>query len=375
MVGSFPRPRWLIEAFEKSEKTELRGPDLDEYVNDAVKLTLKEQESAGLDVITDGEQRRSSFVSFVGQRIPGFKLVRITDLNPNAKEVMKKYGAELTLWRAVADNYVRDSTLAADELEFTKKFTSRPIKVTLPSPYLLMWETWHSDISKPFYDDPEGLAEDCVKVVRNEILRLRDGGAAFVQLDEPMLGDLVEASEGEPDRYRKVAGALYGQKYRGFKNEVCLARDLVNETVKGIDGVKLGMHLDRWPRRDSPYYGVGYEKLLPEVLDIKVKQYVLEYSSPDSGDPTKFLEHLPSDREIGLGVIGVINRQVEDPADVAGKVERITKIVDPNRIWLNPDCGFAPGMYRTFPRSVAFEKVKSMVGAAHILREKYGEGS
>ncbi len=296
-------------------------------------------------------------------------------MNSRAKEIMKKYGAQLTLWRAVANDYVRDSTLAVDELEFAKKFTSKPIKVTLPSPYLLMWETWHSDISKPYYQEPEGLAQDCVKVVRNEILRLRDGGAAFIQLDEPMLGDLVEASESEPDRYRKVAGALYGQKYRGFKNEVCLARDLVNEAVKGIDGVRLGIHLDRWPTRDSPYCGIGYEKLLPEVLEVKVKQYVLEYSAPDSGDPAKFVEHLPSDREIGIGVIGVINRKIEDPANVAARVEQITKFVDPERIWLNPDCGFAPGMYRSFPRGVAFEKIRSMVSAANLLRKKYGEGS
>ena len=75
VVGSFPRPRWLIEAFEKFNRGELSKEELDEYLDDAVKLTVKEEELAGLDVITDGEQRRTSFVSFVAQKIPGFKLV------------------------------------------------------------------------------------------------------------------------------------------------------------------------------------------------------------------------------------------------------------------------------------------------------------
>jgi 5-methyltetrahydropteroyltriglutamate--homocysteine methyltransferase len=81
VVGSFPRPRWLIEAFDKFNRGELSKEELDEYLDDAVKLTVKEEELAGLDVITDGEQRRTSFVSFVAQKIPGFKLVYVTDIN------------------------------------------------------------------------------------------------------------------------------------------------------------------------------------------------------------------------------------------------------------------------------------------------------
>ncbi|MFB6469671.1 MAG: cobalamin-independent methionine synthase II family protein [Vulcanisaeta sp. AZ3] len=372
VVGSFPRPKWLIETFDKFNKGELSKEEFDELVDDAVKLTIKEEELTGLDVITDGEQRRTSFVSFVGQKIPGFKLVYITQLNPNALDIIKQLKAQITYWRAVPVEEIRDSVIALDEFQFTKSTTTRRIKVTLPSPYLIMWETWHHELSKQVYPRPEDLAEAYSKVLRQEIIRLRDAGVDFIQLDEPMLGDLVEATEDKPDRYRRVLELIHGQKYRGFKNELYLARDLVNETIKGIDGVRIGMHMDRWPNPDSPFYGQGFERLAPEVFDVKVKQYVLEYASPGSGDPAKFVSMMPSDKEIGLGSIDVRNPQIEDPQTVVARVERIVKVIDPKRIWINPDCGFAPGMYRKFERRIAFSKIRSMVEAARILRQKYG---
>lgn len=370
VVGSFPRPKPLIDAFASFERGELGAEALEAQLQDAVRDTIQKEESAGLDVITDGEQRRSSFVAFVGQKIPGFRLVHVTKLNAHAREIMEEHKAQLTLWRAIAVDRIRPVPIAADELAFAKTLATRPLKVTLPSPYLLMWETWHAERSRASYLHPEDLAADCVPLIREEILRLRAAGAAFVQLDEPMVGDLVEADADKPDRYRRVAERIHGQRYRGFRNELALARDLINETVHGVAGVRIGMHLDRWPNPDSPHYGEGYERLLPYVLDVKVQQYVLEYASPGSGDPKRFVEHLPSDREIGLGVVDVRNRAVEDPSVIVARVERILGLVDPERVWLNPDCGFAPGMHRTFPRDVAFEKLRSMVSAARRLRTR-----
>lgn len=367
VVGSLPRPRWLKDAFEKAKSGEMKAEQYTEFLDDAVKLTIKEQEMAGIDVITDGEQRRVSFVSFVGQTIPGFSLVHISEINPNAVRIMKEQNAPITYWRAVAAGTIRDAPIAVRELEFTRSVTEKPVKVTLPSPYLVMWEAWDAKFSKPYYRRPEDLAADYVKIARREIARLRDAGAAFVQLDEPMLGDLVEAGK-EPDRYRKFIGLIHGQKYRGFNDELSLGRDLMNEAVKGISGVRIGMHMDRWPVKGSPNWGIGYERLLPDVMDIKVKQYVLEYASEGSGDPAKFIEQMPSDKEIGLGVVDVTDPRIESPKTIAERAMRAAKHLDPERIWLNPDCGFAPGMFRKFERRTAFLKLGSMAEAAKILR-------
>ncbi|MFN3804515.1 MAG: cobalamin-independent methionine synthase II family protein [Pyrobaculum sp.] len=371
VVGSWPRPSWLIEAFERLERGQLERQLFDQYLDDAVKLAIKDQEEAGLDVITDGEQRRTSFVAFVGQKLRGFKVVRVEELHPDAREIMKRHKAPLTLWRPVIAGYIEDSVLAVDEVQYARRVTSRPLKVTLPSPYLAMWESWHHKISSPYYPRPEDAAEAYVKVLRGEIARLIEAGVAFIQLDEPMLGDLVEAEGDKPDRYKQVASELYGQRYRGLRDEIQLAVDLVNETVRGYTtAVRIGMHLDRWPAEDSPV--VGYERLAPQVFDIKVRQYVVEYKHPRMGSPEEFAKILPSDKEIGLGSIDVRDpRRVEAVEEVVAHVERVVRYVDPTRIWLNPDCGFAPGMYRAFPRAVALEKLKTMVKAAKALRERY----
>ncbi len=235
---------------------------------------------AGVDVITDGEQRRSSFVSFVGDKIPGFKVMHITELNPRAMEILKDNKVQLTYARAVVSEELRDSVIARDEFEKARRYSKKPFKVTLPAPYLVMWESWHSKHSRDAYPTPEEFAHAYAKLLRNEVLRLKEAGVSFIQLDEPMLGDLTEAGD-KPDRYRRVFNELYGQKYRGFKAELKLAVELLNEVTKGVGGVRIGVHMDRWPNKDSPYFDLGYERFLPELLETRTSQWVLEYTCYD----------------------------------------------------------------------------------------------
>ncbi|MDG7010809.1 MAG: cobalamin-independent methionine synthase II family protein [Nitrososphaerota archaeon] len=370
VVGSFSRPRDLIEASKKRAKGEIPQAELDVQLERATEATIRGEEEAGLDVITDGEQRRSSFVSFVGDKIPGFKVMHITELNPDAMEILKRNKVQLTYMRAVVTEELRDAVIAADEFEKARRYSKKPFKVTLPAPYLVMWESWHRTHSEGAYPTPEDFGYAYAKLLRNEVGRLRDAGVSFVQLDEPMLGDLTEAGD-KPDRYRNVFRELYGQEYRGFKEELKLAVDMLNEVVKGVSGVKIGVHMDRWPNKDSPYFDQGYERFLPELLEARTSQWILEYTSQGTGDPAKLVKEFPDGVEIGLGVISVQNYEVESPEQVVARAERVIGSIEPERIWLNPDCGFAPGMFRTFPREIAFAKLKSMTEAAGILRKKY----
>ena len=370
VVGSFSRPRELIEATKKHATGELSKAELDAQLERATESTIRGEEEAGLDVITDGEQRRSSFVSFVGDKIPGFKVMHITQLNPQAMDILKANKVQLTYMRAVVTEELKDSVIARDEYEAARKYSKKPFKVTLPAPYLVMWESWHKTVSKDAYPTPEDFGHAYAKLLRKEVLRLKDAGVSFVQIDEPMLGDLTEAGD-KPDRYRRVFNELYGQQYRGFKEELNLAVELLNEVIKGVDGVRIGVHMDRWPNKDSPYFDQGYERFLPELLETKTNQFILEYTSPGTGDPAKLVAEFPKDLEIGLGVISVQNYEVETPEKVVERVKRITGHIEPERIWLNPDCGFAPGMFRTFPRDVAFAKLRSMTKAAEVLRREY----
>lgn len=370
VVGSFPRSRELIDATRKRSKGELGQAEYSTLIEGATKSIVSQEEEAGLDVITDGEQRRSSFVSFVGEKIPGFKVMHITQLNPDAMEVLRRNKVQLTYMRAVVTEELGDAVIARDEFEAARKYSGKPFKVTLPAPYLVMWESWHSKLSRDAYPSPEDFAFAYAKLLRNEVLRLKDAGVSFIQIDEPMLGDLTEAGD-KPDRYRRTFNELYGQEYRGFKEELKLAVDLINEVTKGVSGVRLGVHMDRWPNKDSPYFDLGYERFLPELLETKTNQFVLEYTTPGTGDPAKLVKEFPPGMEIGLGVISVQDYEVETAATVVTRVKRVVDAIEPERIWLNPDCGFAPGMFRAFPVDVAFAKLKAMTEAAEMLRKEY----
>ena len=371
VVGSFPRPYELVQATERHAKGELPRAQLDVLLEEATRETIHEEEAAGLDVITDGEQRRSSFVGFVGDKVPGFKVMHITELNPNGMEILKRNKVQLTYHRAVIVGELGGkAVLARDEFEAARRYSKKPFKVTLPAPYLVMWESWHRTLSKDAYPTPEDFAHAYAKLLRKEVLRLKEAGVSFIQLDEPMLGDLTEAGD-KPDRYRRAFYELYGQEYRGFKQELRLAVELLNEVTRGVSGVRIGVHMDRWPNKDSPYFDRGYERFLPELLETKTNQFVLEYTTPGTGDPAKLVKEFPPGLEIGLGVVNVQNYEVETPEQVIERARRVTGVIEPERVWLNPDCGFAPGMFRAFPRAVAFAKLRSMVKAAAMLRKEY----
>jgi 5-methyltetrahydropteroyltriglutamate--homocysteine methyltransferase len=370
VVGSFPRSRELIEATKKRSKGEIQQKELEKLLDSATKSIITQEEEAGLNVITDGEQRRSSFVSFVGDKIPGFKVMHMTQLNPDGLEILKRNKVQLTYMRAVVTNELGDAVIARDEYEKARRYSKKPFKVTLPAPYLVMWESWHKELSRDAYPTPEDFAYAYAKLLRKEVVRLKEAGVAFIQIDEPMLGDLTEAGD-KPDRYRKVFNELYGQEYRGFKQELRLAVELLNEVTKGVGGVRLGVHMDRWPNKDSPYFDVGYERFLPELLETRTNQFVLEYASPGTGDPAKLVKEFPNGMEIGLGVVSVQDYEVESPSTIVSRVKRVIGSIEPERIWLNPDCGFAPGMFRAFPIDLAFAKLQSMTKAAEILRKEY----
>lgn len=373
VVGSFPRPDWLITAFKDYRTNKISKEELYSNIERAVRETVYEEEKVGLDIITDGEQGRTSFVNFIGEKIPGFQSVHITKLHPDAIKILKEYKTKVPYIRAVPVDYLPEHVdLVSDELERIQRYSTTSIKMTLPSPYLLMWETWNESMTKPYYKKPEDLGYAYVKILREEINRLKDRGVKRIQLDEPMLGNMLEATDEEPDRYRKFFGIINGQKYRGFKEEFKLAQDMVNETVKGITGLEREMHVCHWPNSDSPNYGVGLERYLPEIFNIEVDNLVLECEVPGSGNPLKLVKQYPKNLKIGLGVINVMSGEIENPEHIVQQVERITSYIDPERISLNPDCGFAPGLtHNLFSRETAFRKIESMVKAAHILRDKY----
>jgi 5-methyltetrahydropteroyltriglutamate--homocysteine methyltransferase len=375
VIGSFSRPDWLLSAYEEHEQGKLTDREYRQLVDDALKLTVKEEELTGLDVITDGEQQRTSFVGFVGEHLPGFAQVHRDILHPGASEALRQRKTLLTRIRAVCIDKFGRGDLVVEDFKESRGYTSFPMKVTVPAPYLVMWETWHHEKSKAAYPAPEDLGYDFATYLAGQIAELVKAGVSIVQIDEPMLGDLTEADD-KADRYHAALELIYGQKYRGFKEEVKLAIDMLRETLKHIGPTgetRVEVHMDRWPNADSPHFNEGYERFLPELLEVKPDQWNLEYNSPGCGDPRILARALADSTSSGLGVgcVSVTSERVETPDEIAKFVKPVSDILGPEKTGLVPNCGFAPGMGKKFPRPVAFAKLKSMVRAAQILR---GEG-
>jgi len=370
VVGSMPRPEWLIEAIENFEHRKLPKKLMDEYYDDATKLVIKEQESTGVDEISDGEQRRFSFLAFVAEHLPSFRLTPVRELmNPEARKYARQMKLPLDIISnpVIVDRVKRTAPLAVEELEFTKMYTSKPVKVPIIGPFTLLINSWNRKKSGRVYGDPEDCFSDLTTMLREEIIALKAAGASFVQLDEPAIGNFVDY------RYTRWLLALNQWRLENVEELHSIASELINRTVKGVSGVKLGVHICRgnWPADEAHLSHGGYESMINEILEMKVDQLVLEYATKRAGSFEVFKKY-PWQGEIGLGVIDVKNPKVEKPEEIVERVERALKTFDREKITLVPDCGFSSG--RPWPvvtRPIALQKLRAQTEAAKELRNKY----
>lgn len=377
VVGSWPRPQWLLDALRKKREGQISDAEFQKIADEAVLLAIKYQEDAGIDIVTDGEQRRDNFYSFVADRLEGIRLVTVADLLDTVRDrakfedILRKLDVpSFSIRNPVAfDKVEREKPLVLDDYRFLRDHHNGSIKVTLPGPYLLSRSSFIQGLSL-YYNSREELAADIVVILRNEIRELAEAGVEFIQLDEPSLTDAVY---GEVGIETFMCAALLTRM--DPKEELETATRLVNETVKGISGVKLGMHVCRgnWSRKEDVLLKGNYEPLVPYLVDMKIDQLVLEFATPRAGSVEVFKEY-PSAKELGLGVVNPRSDEVETPDEIVNKVKEALKYFDPDKIFLNPDCGFGTfsEVHLNTPER-AFMKLKSIVAAAKTLRKEYGE--
>src|SRR6266536_2737500 len=290
-VGSWPRSARLRRALRQRQAGEISGEEFDAVADEAVLDALQHQEAAGVDIVTDGEQRRDNFYSFVVGKIDGMRLMPVSELLDYLPD------------RARFEETLR----ALDVPAFA-------IKSPLPGPYLLTRSAWIEQLSGDAYATQEDLAADVVSILRQELLALRDMGVAFIQLDEPTLTQVVY---GEESAETFMCAALASR--RDPTDELELALNLVNETVRGVDGCRIGVHVCRgnWSRREEVLLAGNYGPLLPQQVRMDVDQLVLEMATPRAGEVDVFKEY-GNEREIGLGVANPRTDEVEDAQTIQG---------------------------------------------------------
>lgn len=345
-IGSWPRPRWMIESMHAYVEGRLDEAAFHETANDAVRLVAAAQDRAGVSVMTDGEQRRDSYSSFVATRLDNCQLIPLTDLLPLVDDP-EEFERELRALDvpaadvrhpAVFGRIARSRPLAVHESDFLRTLTAKPVKVALPGPYLLTRTMWMECLSERAYDTREQLAEDIVAALRAELAALIAAGVTLIQFDEPVLSEVVFS--GPKSRPSFMCGAL--SESRGPEHELSFARDLVNAVIDGMPRERTALHVCRgnWTPDESVALAGSYQPLLATLQEMKVGAYLLEMCTPRAGE-MEILRALPADARIGVGVVNQKHAEPEQVDDVAAKIGHAIDLFGTERVLLHPDCGFA----------------------------------
>ncbi len=312
VIGSYPRPAWLRRMIKYYRMGRITEDAMQEAYDDAVTTIVREQELAGVDIPADGEQRRDEMVEYFAHQIKGFKFygpVRVWGNNYFNKP-------------AVVAKLEYPGPMTVEEYLFLRQVSTRPIvKVTITGPYTIADWSFNE-----YYPSKEDLVKELSNIINQELHALVDHGAQFIQIDEPALTT-------HPD-------------------EVEWAVDLINRTAKGIDA-KIGLHV---------CYS-NYDLLFPYIDEFsEISQFALEFANRGFSDLHKLKGF---SKELGFGVIDVHNRRVESPEEVARAIRKAMKYIEPEMLYINPDCGL-----KLQPRSVARRKLENMVRGVLMVREE-----
>jgi len=330
LVGSYAQPEWLIDRKKLAGRFPPRvrarelwrvAPEfLESAQNDATLLAIRDQELAGLDIITDGEIRRESYSNRFATALDGVDL-------DNPGVALDRSGHPNPVPR-VTGKIARRHPVEVEDLRFLRAQTDRTIKITVPGPF-----TMSQQAQDDFYKDEEALALAYAAAVNEEIKDLFAAGADIVQIDEPYMQARAEKAK------------QYGIK-------------VLNRALDGVTGTT-AVHICFGYAAIIHARPEGYS-FLPEFENSSVQQISIE--TAQSNLDCAILGTLPQ-KTIILGVLDLSDMTVESPEMVANRIRRALKYVGPERIVIAPDCGL-----KYLPRDVAFGKMKSMVEGAKLVR-------
>lgn len=373
-VGSWPRSHELLRLQKMKRLGKIKPEEFDKEADKEVLEILNLQEEAGIDIVTDGEQRRDNFFSFVAEKISGVKLMTLAEM---LDVVEDKAGFEQILQTLDVPSYSlsnpccvgkikRRSPLAVDDLKFLKAHTDKAIKITLPGPYLLTRSMWVPELTKGHYSSKEELARDVIEILREEIAELIETGVDFIQFDEPVLTEVAFA-QGNTRTF--MCAALAARK--DPREELEFAVSLINAVLEGFKGPIFGLHICRgnWSQNESILLSGDYFPLSGYLERLQVNQLVLEYATERAGDIMSF-----GGKSLGLGVVNPRQEIVEDENIIMGSINKALQFYTPDKLFLNPDCGF--GTFSNSPvnsREIARKKLETMVAAAKKLRKIHNQ--
>ena len=325
VVGSHGKAAWWYTAVKALEANEFGPGDLEEMFDDAADTAIRDMERAGLDIITDGEVRRlDGYVDSYYAIIKGISPLPV-------KRKVGPWGYDQqTRYEAVARIETPAGGLGiVKEFEYAKAHTAKRLKATCAGPLTFGSRIHPGKIYKGVVDVAERFAE----VINTECKALVAAGAEIIQLDEPARGN--------------VSGEEMARLY-----------NLATEGVKA----KLGFHVCFGNRYGRSRFDRSYRPYFPGLLKARADQFVLEFAGRELSELDVWKEY-GAGRELGAGVIDVKGFYPDAPEEVAKRIRRVLAVCPPEKLWVNPDCGFGWS-----PRYMCNQKVTALAAGAALAR-------
>ena len=331
VVGSYSVPEWLERLKTEYYQRRISAQHLAEIHDVAIKAAVKDQELAGIDIVSDGELRRDNDVDYFLARIPGVNIPQ------RAKtDYFDYYDAEVTRPLPELPDEPGAGLALADDFRFTRQLTHKPIKFSFTGPFSLSRR-----IRDDAYSEPGDLVRALARRLNAEARELAKAGAELLQIDEPFLA--------------------------GYPEQVDLAIEAVNIVTAGV-AATWALHVCYGNRYARPSWEGHYDFLFPAVKAARVDQVVLEFARKGLDDLRLIRQH-GWDKWLGLGVIDVKNPEVEAAELVASRIRRALEYVPADRLMINPDCGL-----RHLAPDVARQKLHAMVAGAALVRAELPGG-
>jgi 5-methyltetrahydropteroyltriglutamate--homocysteine methyltransferase len=325
VVGSLLRPSYLVEARQQLAAGTLSAADFKAIEDRAVNEAIALQESAGIDVITDGELRRYAFFGHLVDALSGFDkeggwAIPFVDETGEQTIVKRPVVVERLKWKR---------SMCAEEWVYMRARASRPAKVTMISAQQAA-AYYDPQMSSSAYPTRDAYLADIVAISRQEIEELIRLGCRYIQIDAPQYAALLD------ERIRE------GYRQRGSDPDKLLDQciELDNAMIDGHPGITFGIHICRG-NNQSKYYASGdYEPISRVFNQTHFQRFFLEYDDARSGgfEP---LRHMPDDRFVVLGLVTTKKPRLESADELKQRIQEASRYIPLERLALSPQCGFA----------------------------------
>jgi 5-methyltetrahydropteroyltriglutamate--homocysteine methyltransferase len=333
-VGSLLRPDYLVRARAQFEAGQMAPASYKEIEDRAVDQVIAMQEGAGMDVVTDGELRRHTFIDQLLEAVEG--------LSPDPAGAPSDHipvpfhdegGSEQSVFTipvSVTDKLRRKRMMTVEEYSYARARARKPVKVTLPSP-LMLFLAWSPGLSRDAYADPFELFADGLTLMREEAVELARMGCPYIQIDAPDFGQLIDPSQQ----------TLWAAAGIPFERVMTEGADMLNE-VASVPGVTFGVHICKGNYDSHWISSGGYEsiagRLFPRLANYD--RFLLEYENERSGS-FEPLNDLPDDKIVVLGLVSSKFDDLESPEKLIGRIEEAARFYPRDQLALSTQCGFA----------------------------------